>query len=437
MRGNASAPLLRALRHRNYRLYFTGQGISLVGTWMTRLTTSWLVWRLTQSPEMLGLLGFVGQVPTFVLAPLAGVWVDRVDRHRLLLATQWLAMFQSLALAGLALSGTIEVWHVFALQALQGVLNAFEMPSRQALLVQLVADRADLSNAIALNSSMVNAARLVGPSAAGLLIAWLGEGWCFLIDGLSYIAVIASLLAMRLAVHERTARPRKVLHELADGLRYAGGFSPIRAILLLLALVGVFGMPYRVLMPIIATDTLHGGPHTLGFLMGAMGVGALAGALYLASRRTVVGLGRLIPVAAGTFGLGLVALGLSGRLWLSLGLMVMTGLGFMIHMAASNTVIQTLVRDDMRGRVMALYGMAFLGMAPFGSLLAGAVAARIGAPETLLVCGLVCIVGAIVFGRRLPALREVVLPIYRERGILPTVASGLGNATSVRDETGQ
>ncbi len=437
MEGHASAPLLRALRHRNYRLYFTGQGISLVGTWMTRLTTSWLVWRLTQSPEMLGLLGFIGQVPTFVLAPLAGVWVDRLDRHRLLLVTQWLAMFQSLALAGLALSGTIEVWHVFALQALQGVLNAFEMPSRQALLVQLVADRADLSNAIALNSSMVNAARLIGPSAAGLLIAWLGEGWCFLIDGLSYVAVIASLLAMRLAVHERTGKPRKVLHELADGLRYAGGFSPIRAILLLLALVGVFGMPYRVLMPIIATGTLHGGPHTLGFLMGAMGVGALAGALYLASRRTVVGLGRLIPIAAGIFGLGLVALGLSHWLWLSLALMVMTGLGFMLHMAASNTVIQTLVRDDMRGRVMALYGVAFLGMAPFGSLLAGAVAARIGAPATLLVCGVVCMVGAIVFSRRLPALREVVLPIYRERGILPAVASGLGNATTVRDETGQ
>ncbi len=429
--------LLRALRHPNYRLYFAGQSVSLVGSWMTRLATSWLVWRLTHSAEMLGLLGFVGQVPTFLLASFAGVWVDRLDRHRLLIATQALAMVQSFTLAALALSGTIQVWEILGLQMIQGIINAFDMPTRQALLVDLIEDRADLPNAVALNSSMVNAARLVGPSLAGLLIAWVGEGWCFFADGASYLAVIGSLLAMRVALRERPARSRKVFHELLDGLHYVHGFPPIRSILLLLALVGLVGMPYTVLLPIIASRTLGGGAHTLGFLMGAMGIGALSGALYLASRRTVIGLGRLIPLAAGTFGLSLIALGLSRSLPLSLALMVLTGIGFMIHMASSNTLVQTLVREDMRGRVMALYTMAFMGMAPFGSLLAGTVASRIGAPETILGCGIVCILGAGAFARQLPALREMARPVYVERGILPAVAEGLSDATTLREETGQ
>lgn len=433
MNHQAFRTMLRALRHRNYRLFFIGQGISLIGTWMTRLTTGWLVWRLTHSAEMLGLLGFIGHVPAFLLAPFAGVWADRLNRHRLLTATQILAMLQSFALATLTLSDVVQVWQVFALQALQGVINAFDMPSRQALMVDLVEDRKDLPNAIALNSSMFNAARLVGPSIAGILIAWVGEGWCFLIDGVSYIAVIASLLIMRLTVHRPPARKKKVMHELIDGLRYINGFAPIRAIILLLALVGLVGMPYTVLLPIIVTHTLHSGPHTLGFLMGSMGVGALVGALYLASRKSVLGLGRLIPLASATFGLGLVILGLSHSQTLSMIVMSLTGVGFIIHMAASNTVIQTLVRDDMRGRVMALFGMAFMGMAPFGSLLAGAVAERIGAPETVIACGLICMVGAAVFCRKLPALRELVRPIYVERGILPEVASGIESATNIRN----
>ncbi|MGA7800302.1 MAG: MFS transporter [Gammaproteobacteria bacterium] len=429
--------MLRALRHRNYRLYFAGQSISLIGSWMTRLATSWLVWRLTHSAEMLGLLGFVGQVPTFLLASFAGVWVDRLNRHRLLITTQILAMVQSFALAGLALSGTIQVWQILALQVLQGAINAFDMPTRQAFLVDLIEDRADLPNAVALNSSMVNAGRLIGPSIAGLLIAWVGEGWCFFADGASYLAVIGSLLAMRVIVPKRAGKERKVLHDLLDGLRYVNGFAPIRSILLLLALLGLVGMPYTVLLPIIASRTLHGGAHTLGFLMGAMGIGALAAALYLASRRTVIGLGRLIPLAAGTFGISLVALGLSRSLPLSLALMLLTGVGFMIHMASSNTVIQTLVREEMRGRVMALYTMAFMGMAPFGSLLAGAVASRVGAPQTILGCGVICLMGAAVFCRKLPALREIARPVYVERGILPAVAKGLGDATTLREETGQ
>lgn len=440
-RGEAGAPrlslLLRALRHRNYRLYFAGQSVSLIGTWMTRLATAWLVWRLTHSAGLLGLLGFVGQFPTFLVAPFAGVWVDRLNRHRLLIVTQTLAMLQSFALAALALSGTIQVWQILVLQALQGAVNAFDMPTRQALLIDLIEDRADLSNAVALNSSMVNAARLIGPSIAGLLIAWAGEGWCFLSDGVSYLAVIASLLLMHVALHRPARKARKVLQELFDGLRYVHGFAPIRAILLLLALLGLVGMSYTVLLPVIAARTLHGGAHTLGFLMGAMGVGALAGALYLASRRSVLGLGRLIPLAAGTFGLSLVALGLSRSLPLSLALMTVTGVGFMIQMAASNTLIQTLVREDMRGRVMALYIMAFMGMTPFGSLLAGTIAARIGAPQTILGCGILCVLGAAVFARRLPVLRRLARPVYIERGILPVVAEGIGTATNLREEAGQ
>jgi len=429
--------MLRALRHRNYRLFFAGQSLSLIGTWMTRLATNWLVWRLTHSPEMLGLLGFAAQAPTFVFASVAGVWVDRLNRHRLLVATQVLSMLQSFALAALALSGTVEVWEIFVLQLFQGVTNAFDMPTRQSLLIDLIEDRADLSNAVALNSSMVNGARLIGPSVAGLLIAWVGEGWCFFADGVSYLAVIGSLLAMQVALRPLVGERKRVFHDLSDGLRYAFGFAPIRAILLLLALVGLAGIPYRVLMPVIASRTLHGGAHTLGFLMAAMGLGAFLGALYLASRKTVIGLGGLIPYAAATFGAGLMGVGLSRWFPLSLLVMVVTGMGFMIHLAASNTVIQTLVREEMRGRVMALYTMAFIGMATFGSLAVGAVAGAIGAPWTLVGCGLVCIVGAGVFGQRLPRLRDKARPVYVEKGILPDVAQGMGEATALREEVEQ
>jgi MFS family permease len=393
-----------------------------VGTWITRLATAWLVWRLTQSAAMLGLVGFVGQIPTFVLAPFAGVWVDRLDRYRVLLTAQSFACLQSFALAALTLAGAVQVWHVLVLQALQGCINAFDAPSRQALLVDLLEDQGDLANAIALNSTMVNGARLVGPSIAGLLVALVGEGWCFLLDGVTYFAVIASLLAMRLPGRERRAVETKVLQDLVDGFRYAFGFAPVRALLLLLALVSVAGMPYTVLLPVIAERTLGG-------------IGAVAGALHLASRTTVVGLGRLIPRAAALFGASLAALGLSRSFPLSFAVMVPAGFGFMIQMASSNTVIQTLVREEMRGRVMAFYAMAFIGMMPFGSLFAGWVATRIGAPTTLVWGGVICIGGAIFFGRRLPRLRQIVRPIYVERGILPEVASGIGAATSLRDET--
>jgi MFS family permease len=428
-------PLMRALRHRNYRLFFSGQSISLVGTWMTRLTVSWLVWRLTHSVEMLGLVGFAGQFPTFLFAPFAGVWVDMSDRFRVLVATQVFSMLQSFVLAALALSGVIQVWHILVLQAIQGTINAFDIPARQSSMIDMIEDPRDLSNAIALNSSMVNGARLVGPSIAGLLISWVGEGWCFFIDGVSYIAVIASLLAMQMVRRHHPAERKGVLHELREGFRYAFGFVPIRAVLLLLAVLSLAGMPYSVLLPAIVVKVLHGGPHTLGFMTGAVGLGALVGALYLVSRKSVIGLGRLIPGAAGLFGASLALFSFSQAMLPSLCLMFFAGIGFMVHMAASNTIIQTIVREEMRGRVMAFYAMAFMGMAPFGSLLAGAVAARIGSAETILAGGVICMLGAALFWRKLPALRKVIRPIYVEKGILPELAAGVGSAANLEQES--
>jgi MFS family permease len=419
---------LRALRSRNYRLFFTGQTVSLIGTWMTQIATSWLVYRLTGSAWMLGIVGFAARIPTFLLGPFAGVWVDRWNRHRTLVVTQILSMVQSFALAGLALAGIITIREVIWLGLAQGVINSFDMPARQAFVIQMVEDRADLSNAIALNSSMVNAARLLGPSIAGVIIATVGEGYCFLIDGFSYLAVIASLLAMRIP----SAQPRKVhkaiWQELDEGWRYVTHFVPIRSILLLLALVSLVGMQYTVLMPIFAVQVLHGGAHTLGFLMGASGIGALGGAMFLANRKNVLGLGRMVPIAAAGFGVGLIALGLSRFILLSLMLMLFVGGAMMIQMAASNTILQTIVQDDKRGRVMGFYSMAFLGMAPFGSLLAGALANRIGAPRTVMICGSICIAGAGWFASHLAEIREMVHPIYRKLGIIPEIAAGIQDA---------
>lgn len=396
---------------------------------MTRVATSWLVYRLTGSAFLLGIVGFAGQVPSFFIAPIVGVWVDRWDRHRTLVATQVLSMLQSFALAALALTGVIQIWHIIVLSISQGLINAFDMPTRQAFVVRMIENREDLGNAIALNSSMFNAARLIGPAVAGIVIAAVGEGLCFLADGISYIAVVVSLLAMtiqRLPVHPRRTR---VLDELIEGWNYVRTSLPIRTILLLLALVSLVGVPYTVLMPIVAGEVLHGDSQTLGFLMAAVGVGALAGAVSLAMRRTVLGLGREIALAAGTFGTSLICLGLSRAFWLSLPLMLVIGFGMMRQMASSNTILQTIVAEDKRGRVMAFYSMAFLGMAPFGSLLAGSLAARIGAPETIIVSGVLCVLGAVWFAHRLPRVRELIRPIYIELGILPALASGVQSAS--------
>ncbi|HEX8905784.1 MAG TPA: MFS transporter [Longimicrobiaceae bacterium] len=412
--------MLRALRSRNYRLYSSGQGISLVGTWMTRIATSWLVYRLTGSSLLLGVDSFAGQIPTFVLAPFAGVLVDRLDKHRLLVWTQVLAMLQSFALAALALLNVVTVPEVIGLSLFQGFINAFDMPSRQAFLVEMVDRREDLGNAIALNSSLVNGARLLGPSIGGVVIAAVGEGWCFFIDGVSYLAVIASLMMMRVPRREGTAgQPKRGLHQLAEGWRYVSRFAPIRTILLLLALMSLMGMPYTVLMPVIASRTLHGGPALLGALMAATGVGALCGALYLAQRTTILGLGKVIPATAALFGAGLAAFSFVRVQWLAVACLVVVGFGMMVQMAASNTILQTIVDDDKRGRVMSFYSMAFMGMAPFGGLLAGALAHRIGAPRTVLVSGIACVLAAAWFATRLPSLRQVMRPIYRDIGVLP------------------
>lgn len=423
--------IFRALQHRNYRLFFGGQGISLLGTWLTRVATSWLVYRLTDSAFLLGVVGFAGQIPTFLLAPLAGVLVDRWNLHRILVVTQTLAMIQSFVLAVLALTGVITVWQIIILNVFQGLINAFDTPARQSFVVEMVEDKKDLSNAIALNSSMFNSARLLGPAAAGVLIAAVGEAICFLIDGLSYLAVIASLLAMTITARKAEKNSPDLLRDLREGFRYVLGFAPFRAILLFLALVSLMGMPYTVLMPVIAKDVLHGDAHTLGFLTAASGLGALAGGVYLASRKSILGLGKIIALAGSGFGFALVAFSLSRFLWLSLLLMLLLGFGMMVQMASSNTVLQTIVDDDKRGRAMSFYAMAFLGMAPFGSLLAGGLAGKIGAPMTIMLGGCACILGAMMFARKLPGLREKVRPIYMRMGIIPEVAWGIQAATQI------
>ena len=427
--------IARALQHRNYRLFYGGQGISLVGTWMTRVATGWLVYRLTHSAFLLGLVSFSSQIPILLLGAVAGVWVDRLNRHRVLIITQVLSMLQSFALAALALSGLITVVDIILLNLFQGAVNAFDMPARQAFVVEMVETREDIPNAIALNSSLVNLARLIGPSVAGLLIAAVGEGYCFLFDGFSYMAVIASLLAMSLVPWKPKAHA-SVRSELREGWDYIHGFSPIWSILLLLSLMSLVGMPYTTLMPIFAGSILHGGAHTFGFLMGAVGVGALIGAVTLAMRRSVLGLGRVLALTTAGFGASLVAFAASSQLWLSLLLLVGTGFCFMQQLASSNTILQTIAEDEKRGRVMSFYAMSFQGVTPFGSLIAGAVAARIGAPYTLMAGGTICIAGALIFASQLPALRRLVHPIYIQMGILPEIASGI-NTASVLQEPSQ
>ncbi len=421
--------LVRALRHRNYRLFFGGQGISLIGTWMTRVATGWLVYRLTGSAFLLGLVSFSGQIPILFLGPFAGVWVDRWNRHRVLVVTQILSMLESFALAALALAGTITVHEVILLNLFQGAVNAFDMPARQAFVIEMVEDQEDLGNAIALNSSLVNAARLIGPSVAGMLIAVVGEGYCFLIDGISYVAVIVSLLLMVVTAGSTPRVRESVIAELRDGWNYVRRSLPISSILLLLTLISLVGMPYTALMPIFAGKILHGGAHTLGFLMAAVGVGALAGAIRLAARKTVLGLGRVLPMTAAGFGASLIAFAASRQLWLSLLLLVVTGFCFMQQMASSNTILQTIVENEKRGRVMSFYSMAVQGVAPFGSLIAGVAASRIGASDTLMIGGAICVGGAALFAMQLPSLRKVIRPIYAQKGIIREVATGLHAAS--------
>ncbi|MFZ0583077.1 MAG: MFS transporter [Candidatus Acidiferrales bacterium] len=409
----------RALRHRNFKLFFAGQSISLIGTWMTRLATGWLVYRLTHSALLLGIVSFAGQIVAFLLAPIAGVWVERLNRRKLLVWTQAFAATQSLAMAALTLAHVITLWEIIALAAFQGLINAFDMPGRQSFLVQMVEDRNDLSNAIAINSSMANGARLVGPAIAGLVIAAVGEGWCFLIDGVSYFAVIASLVMMRIKPLDIRLRASSMLEQMREGWDYVRAFRPIRSILLLFVLISLMGYPYVVLLPIFAGHVLRGGATTLGWLTGASGIGALTSAISLAVRKSLAGLTRMLQIAAAMLGGALICFGLSHTLWLSLVLMVFAGFGMIQSASVSNTIIQALVAEDKRARVMGYYTMAFFGGAPFGSLLAGALAHRIGAPYTVMILGVFCVAGSLWFTLERPKIRELMRPIYQEKGLVP------------------
>lgn len=420
--------LFRALKYRNFRLFFAGQSVSLIGTWMQAIAMSWLVYRMTNSAFMLGVVGFSSQIPTFIVSPFAGPIADRFNRHKILVITQVLSMVQALLLAVLTLSGLIQVWHIIALGIFLGCINAIDIPARQSFVVEMVEKKENLGNAIAINSMMFNAARLVGPAIAGILIAMVGEGVCFLINAVSFIAVIWSLFAMRIVKRTTERGPSDILHGLKEGFSYTFGFPPIRFILSLLAVISLTGTSYAVLMPVFAKDILKGGPQTLGLLMAGGGIGAMAATVYLASRRTIVGLGRLIPVSSVIFSIGIIFFAFSHNTILSVLLLAFAGFGFMTHMAASNTIVQTITDDDKRGRVMSFYTMAFMGMTPIGSLLAGFLASKIGAANTLIL-GAVCgIAASAVFATKLPIIKKLVHPIYRKIGIIPEVASGIGTA---------
>jgi len=435
----ASSPELRwqaagrALRHRNFQLFFSGQMISLIGTWMQNVAQAWLVYRMTGSGLLLGSVGFASQIPVFLFSPLGGIAADHFNRKRVVIVTQTTSMLLALALAALTLTGRIHVTHIFILAALLGVVNAFDIPARQSFLVEMVG-KEDLMNAIALNSSMFNGARVLGPAVAGILVARLGEGWCFFVNGVSYIAVIAGLFIMRVHPPPRIESLTSPWEHIVEGFRFVDRTAPIRALLLLLGLVSVVGMPYVVLMPIFADRILHSGGQEfasiihshnlgavrLGILMGATGVGALFGALTLAMRSGVKGLGRWVMACCAGFGVSLILFSLSKSFWLSVALLMPVGYFIMLQMACSNTLIQVMVPEALRGRVMAVYSMMFMGMAPFGAFFAGALADRLGAPITVAMGAVAAVGGAALFWLRLPEIRVEA----RRLIIAQTVAGG-------------
>jgi len=403
-RDSRLALAVRALRHRNFQLFFAGQLISLIGTWMQIVAQSWLVYRLTGSALLLGTVGFASQIPVFIMAPIGGIVADRKNRKHVVIATQVASMTLAAILAALTLTGKVQVWQIIVLAAGLGTVNAFDIPARQAFLIDMVG-REDLMNAIALNSSMFNGARVIGPAVAGILVASIGEGWCFFANAVSYIAVIIGLLLMRIEHPANLAGEGSPLEHIIEGFSFARNARPIRAILILLGVMSIVGMPYAVLMPVFAAQILHGGARALGILMGATGVGALLGAMSLAARASLKGLSKVIAICAGGFGVSLILFAFSKIFWLSTALLIPVGFTMMAQMASSNTLIQAMTPDKLRGRVMAVYSMMFMGMAPFGAFFAGAVAHRWGAPWTVAMGGIACITSAIVFGRHFPTIR--------------------------------
>lgn len=418
--------IFRSLKYRNYRLFFTGQSVSLIGTWMQRITMPWLVYSMTGSELLLGIVSFAGQIPTFIFSPFAGVITDRWSKYKVLLITQIISMLLAGILAWLSLSGEIGIWHIIVISVALGCINSFDIPARHSFVIDMVGNREDLGNAIALNSLMFNGARLVGPSIAGIILAATNAGVCFLLNAVSYVFVIFSLLMMTVSTQKKLIRSElRILSELREGLSYAFGFPPIKHILLLLTLVSLTGMSYQVLMPVYAQDVLNGESQAYGFLMGAAGLGALTGAIFLASRTTVLKLGRVIPLAAILLGGGLILLSFNRMMSLAIILMIIIGTGMMLQSAASNTILQTITDDDKRGRVMSFYSMSIMGTAPFGSLLAGALARSVGASWTAIIFGVCSIIGGLLFFKKLPELRKSVRPIYIKLGIIPEVAEGI------------
>ena len=429
--GNHLKLAFRALSHKNFRLFVSGQSLSLVGTWIQQVAVTWLVYRLTNSAFMLGIVGFSGQLPLFVIAPFAGVLADKSNRHKLLLYTQSLALLQALILSILVFTEAIQIWQLIVLSVILGIINAFDMPIRQAFVVEMIDNKKeDLGNAIAFNSSMVNAARLVGPSVAGILIATVGEGWCFLINAISFFAVVISLLKMKVEPLKLKPRESKVLKQLSEGFKYTFGFAPIRYLIILLSVVSLMSTSITLLAPVIAKEYLGGGADTFGFLMSAYGSGALLGAFYLLNKKNVLGLGKIIGMAVILFGISLVIFSFSRVFAASVVIMAAAGLGMMLQIASTNTLLQTLSEETKRGRVMSFYSMAFRGMSPFGSLIAGGLGSSIGAPAAILASGAVCLTSAVFYLIKLPVIRNMVRPIYRSMGILPQIAEGVEQATN-------
>jgi len=409
---------LRSLRHRNFQLFFSGQFISLVGTWMQNIAQDWLVYRLTGSAVLLGVVGFVSQIPIFLLGPLGGIVADRFNRQRIVIATQASSMVLALILAVLTLTGWIRVWEIMVIASLLGVVNAFDIPARQSFLIEMVG-REDLLNAIGLNSSMFNGARVVGPAIAGILVATIGEGWCFFANGISYIAVIAGLLMMRITHKVELEHRGSALENIVEGFRFARQTVPVRSLLLLIGLISLGATPYTVLMPIFAGRILHGDARTLGILMGSTGVGALLGALTIASKKTVQGLGRFLWIASILLGTNLILFSISRHMWLSVAPLALVGFAVMTAAGSTNTLLQAMSPDRLRGRVMSLYSMMFVGMTPIGALLAGLVAAKLGAPWTVAIGGIACLLGGSLFARHLPAIRGEARRLMRAQGMMP------------------
>jgi MFS family permease len=416
--------MFRALKYRNFRLFVGGQSLSLIGTWIQQIAMTWLVYRMTNSAFMLGVIGFSSQIPMFVFSPIAGVLADRWSRHKVLLVIQTSSLIQALVLSFIVFTGYVQIWHLIFLSIVLGTINAFDMPVRQSFMFDMLDNnKKDLANAIALNSSMVNSTRLIGPSIAGILIATMGEGWCFALNSLSYVAVIISLLRMKNIPHLKNSKTTNVLEEMKEGFNYSFGFKPIRYLILLLAFVSLMSTPLTLLAPVFAKDIFHGGASMYGFLMGAFGTGAMFGTVYLLNRKSVVGLWKLIAGAVFLLGTGMIAFSISRILWLSIILMAICGLGMLFQIVSTNTMLQTISDENKRGRVLSFYSMAFIGMAPFGSLIFGSLAGLIGVQETLILGGAFCLVGAVIFTKKLPVIRSIVRPVYKRLGIMTEIVS--------------